>query len=196
MGTSASLRGWFHGPVFHTPGTHCSLQNAEQYNSYKLHEEKNKEKRNRFNVIITWRCIGNIWNEPHKHPDTCPPWPLTCYTNSRRNWTGGKEKASGKWMTYRCAGILWQQLAWSNIHSKLRRWCAGWNHGPGAFAGSPSRLEGHRGREITSWSYGTTWGSQCDFILATVSRQLEHKSESMFVQTVTLVKKKIWLICV
>lgn len=57
---------------------------------------------------------------------------------------------SETWMTYRCAGIPWQRWAWSGIHGKLSRWCAGWNLGPGAFGGSPSQLKDHRGKEITS----------------------------------------------
>lgn len=36
--TSASLKGWFHGPVSHILDTHYSPQSAERYNSYKLEE--------------------------------------------------------------------------------------------------------------------------------------------------------------
>ncbi len=38
LGTSASLKGWFHGLVSHILDTHYSPQSAEQYNSYKLEE--------------------------------------------------------------------------------------------------------------------------------------------------------------
>ncbi len=45
LGTSASLKGWFHGLVSYIPDTHYSPQSAEQYNSYKLEESGIKKRR-------------------------------------------------------------------------------------------------------------------------------------------------------